>query len=73
MSFDLFTLDVATACPEESAAWQSALNDLRRLQMLFLDGESGLEESTVLAAKIKADELEQVARSAHAKWLARNG
>lgn len=67
MSFDLFTLDVVTACPAEAAAWQAALDELHDLRMRFFNGEPGLEEKTVLADKARADDLEQVARTAHAK------
>ena len=67
MSFDLFTLDVKTACPTEYAAWEAARADWHALWMRFVDGEPGLVEAIVLEAKRREQDAEACARAAYAR------
>lgn len=70
MSFDLFTLDVATACPAEYELMQKAGDEWRSLWFRLLDGDPGVTEAEVIAAKVREGQAEAAARAAHKKWLA---
>ena len=66
MSFDLFTLDIATSCPIEYARMVQTSDAAHALWVDLVDGVPGVTESDVLAAKIEADKAEAQARAAYA-------
>lgn len=71
MTVDFFLIDAPRAVPQEFKAWEAAKEHHRGVFLRCVDAEAGSAEQASLdaegwAAKVEADRLEQVARTA---WL----